>query len=749
MQKLQSPFLLLSVAALSASLVTSLSGCGQASFGDNLAKSFTHTELTEWAPSGERLASAEEQTNPIIPQGDHFITIHGGVRSNDEVNIALAPVFEQTWNTETNAMVTESPVFGADGSSYFIPASPTDGGENLLIKVSPDGEREFAVTRTQLGDVVVPVTGEVLAATKGQGASPIILNDPDINREVAYAASYSRAYAVDEHGQLLWNVETQPAALEAAINTGDSELIAAELEKPHRIFGINYHPAVDAILVADISGDVIAFDRQTGARLGAIVMPGSPATGGDNALGGGGGLSDSQMDSITSLIGDLAQQTFADSGIELQVDSGGAAAIQAVLGSGAVIGNQISVDPDTNSLWVASTDLDAADGTLDGLSEMGALFRIDLTREGNQVNFEFVCHESFDGGTTSTPAVSADGLRVYTTDNFGAAIAITRDCERAWTLDVGEAAVASLAVSSERSTEIYYPTLTSIYKIQENESRSSAEVVWAADLNAGFVGGERMSVVDQVSQSVVNALESRLGFELPGSIVSVGASNLDLASIGQNGIMIHSGYGPRINLGGSSYLLPIALNNGLYDRSTGEFINGTRALEENIGAMYVAPDGTIIMGSSPVRRAVLRALVKTPDFLLPEFPPLLEQFADGLVDYLVRPLAGGITKYGVTQGFDLLARDAACQGQKRINNTLSYKDNVDSTVGVDADTRDVIRLAEQALQAVSDARSEGELGLIESQSISAELDAAIDALESGSLADANTDLTAACDALKD
>lgn len=745
MKRSQRPFTLFAATVFSVAFTTAMSGCGQVSLGDNLAKSFSSTELTEWAPSGERLASGVEQTNPIIPSGDHFITIHGGVRSNDEVNIVFAPVFEQTWNTETNAMVTESPVFGADGSSYFIPASPTDGGENLLIKVSPEGEREFTVTRTQLGDVTVPGVAEPLAATKGQGASPIILNDPVSGREVAYAATYTRAYAVDETGQLLWNVETQPAALAAAIASGDAEMLAAELDKPHRIFGINYHPAVDAILVADISGDVMAFDRQTGTRLGGVAMPGSPATGGDNDIGGG--LSGNQNQAVIDLISELAQQTFADSGIELQVDSGGAAAIQAVLGSGAVIGNQISVDPNSNALWVAATDLDEADGTVDGLSEKGALFRIDLTRVGDTVNFDFVCFESFDGGTTSTPAVSADGLRVYTTDNFGAAIAVQRDCQRAWTLDAGEAAVASLAVSSELRTEIYYPTLTSIYKIQENETRTDAEVVWAADLGAGFVGGERLAAAHEISKSVVKSMEAQLGFALPSSIVQIRASNLDLASIGQNGIMVHSGYGPQISLGSSAYQLPIALNNGLYDRDTGAFINGTRAFEENIGAMYVAPDGTIIMGSSPVRRAVLRALVKAPDFILPELPGALEMFADRFVDFLVRPLNGGITKYGVTQGFDLLARDASCQAEKRILNTIDYRDSVVDTVGVEADIRDVIRLAEQALQAADDARAVTELGAADHSNITAHLNAAKADLESGALVDASADLDSACNLL--
>jgi hypothetical protein len=30
-----------------------------------------------------------------------------------------------------------------------------------------------------------------------------------------------------------------------------------EIDKPHRLFGMNYHPAIDAFITADMSGDVM------------------------------------------------------------------------------------------------------------------------------------------------------------------------------------------------------------------------------------------------------------------------------------------------------------------------------------------------------------------------------------------------------------------------------------------------------------------------------------------------------------
>ena len=718
-------------------------GATHAALDDHLTVTTTNPPLTAWAPKGERLASAEELDNPVLPKGGHFYSIHGSVRSNDEVPMVFAPVFEQTWNAESNAFVSESPAFGADGSSWFSPTVPTtnaDGSRNLMIVVSPTGQRRFTVTDQQLG--TTPFGDTNLPATYGSGSATVVLRDPVSGGNIGYGASFTRAWAVNAQGELLWSTPALPASIAGALESGSAEQLASELDKPHRTFGITYHPAADALIVADISGDLMAFDRASGAQIGALQMPGSPATGGDN-LGMGDGLPPALNERITNVLMELVAQTMADSGIEFDLELG-IEPFLAVLGGGAVIGNQISVDPNTNALWVASTDLDDADSSPgDGLSERGALYRIDLVRQGNTLNFEIVCKAPFDGGTTSTPAVSADGERVYTTDNFGAALAFNRQCEEVWRTEVGEAAVASLAVSSEVGAEIYYPTLTSIYKIQENARRDSASVVWQADIDSSFRGGLARDAANAVLGGVRTALASRLGEDLPESLVTFQAFNLDLATIGQNGIMVHAGYGMVLNLNGMKFGLPLALNNGLYDRDTGALINATQALEENIGAMYTAPDGTIIMGSSPVRRTAIRALVKAPDFALPDVSRTLDALADAMVDYVVRPLTGGITKYGVTQGFDLLARDASCQAEKRLRNANLYL-GVTSATGQQADVTDTERMIAQARDAVVDARARYELGYLTTLLVNRALDDANSELSRGRLTRAANDLEDAC-----
>ena len=67
-------------------LVITLSACGGGGGSDFVEDPVTlgaaldqeTTELTTWLPDGARFASVQEQTNPIISEGDRFTTIHGG-----------------------------------------------------------------------------------------------------------------------------------------------------------------------------------------------------------------------------------------------------------------------------------------------------------------------------------------------------------------------------------------------------------------------------------------------------------------------------------------------------------------------------------------------------------------------------------------------------------------------------------------------------------------------------------------------
>ena len=95
-------------------------------------------------------------------------------------------------------------------------------------------------------------------------------------------------------------------------------------------------------------------------------------------------------------------------------------------GGGGIVTNYFSIDPDTSRIYIAATAEDAEDGTEDGRSEVGAIYVFDLVRstDGEGLAFQLLNKATFQGGTGSTPALSADGRRVYVSDNGGHGFAV-------------------------------------------------------------------------------------------------------------------------------------------------------------------------------------------------------------------------------------------------------------------------------------------------------------------------------------
>jgi hypothetical protein len=145
-----------------------------------------------------------------------------------------------------------------------------------------------------------------------------------------------------------------------------------------------------------------------------------------------------------------------------------------------------------------------------------------------------------------------------------------------------------------------------------------------------------------------------------------------------------------------------------------------------------------------------KGLIKAKDLYLPEFPGVLEDFQDNFADFVVAPLVGGVSKYGVTKRFDLLARDASCQAEKRIRNAQIYA--VPGSVGYLADVSDTRRLIRQAKEAIVDAnalvdaKSKPELDDDTASLAQSHLDDALNALPDD-LPNAAEDLGAACSLL--
>jgi len=266
-----------------------------------------------------------------------------------------------------------------------------------------------------------------------------------------------------------------------------------------------------------------------------------------------------------------------------------------------------------------------------------------------------------------------DGTRVYVGDSVGNLIAMDRDCNDLWTLNVGAQLGGAVVVSSDNG-EIYVLAGTDMVKITDMEA-------------AG-----------------VEERRAQLDMYRPG----LGQVNIitNLYSIAANGIGFQAGSGPDIEGIGT---LPLAVGMGVLDRATGRIRYFVDGFEGTVSVIPTGPDGAMYIGHSPVRRAIARAL----------FPDL------------AGPLVGGIGKYAPRR-LDLLVRDAACAAADRAGNAHAvYEVCPDSS---SADLVQIRELIEQAIDAGTRAMADGDLtaaqwGLLETSILTAEANLSLDDLD--------------------
>ena len=209
--------------------------------------------------------------------------------------------------------------------------------------------------------------------------------------------------------------------------------------------GLAWVPNADAIVGLTRDGFVFLLDRRTGAPLlpAPVQLPGErtprrPMT-----------IPATVLASAEALLQPLVN--FAGTG-------GLATVIDVLLGGSSEVANNLSVDARTSRLWIAASAPDAQDGTVDGVSELGALYRYDVVRDGARWALEEVCQRNFTGGSASTPTLGANGTRVYLGDDVGALIAIDAEtCGDAWEVPLDSQIFGSVAASSD-GREIYAAT---------------------------------------------------------------------------------------------------------------------------------------------------------------------------------------------------------------------------------------------------------------------------------------------------
>jgi hypothetical protein len=561
---------------------------------------------TEWRPQGCRAVSAGAAP---YARRNAWRTLHSDERNSDEVEVAYAPRFRAGWVAEADSWNPTGPVFDSAGNLYFAPFQSHQGVAMLSLDART-GARRWAIPAPP----GTPV-----------GGAPLVLQDPDTpGAEILYQARHDRALAVRTDGTVVWDVAT---GLPGPITGGG--------------FGANYHPAADAIIGLTRDGYLYALDRRSGAPLLAapFQLPGEPAPPGPP--------------STTP----PAVVACAQTQLEQFLDLGGtpiSLVIDVLLGNGVEVANYFSVDAASGRLWVAATAPDAEDGATDGVSQLGALYGLDLVPNGGG-GWQIVeaCHRSFTGGSASTPALSPDGGRIYVGDNVGTLMALDRDCGLVWSVALGSQITGSIGVASDNG-EVYASTGGSIFQVIDHGS--SGSVGWSADLASLYT--------------------------LPaGQIVA----NQTIVGIGANAVSFQAG--AALPLG--SNRLTVATGVGLLDRLTGRVRSFSPGLEESVAVMSTGPDGALYMGHSPLRRLFAYCLADL-----------------AILPLTIEPPIGGIRKWEPLR-LDYLLRDAVCAAADRIANAAAHRRACpDSAV---ADIAQARVLVSQGRAAAATAVADGDL----------------------------------------
>ncbi|MFW2387916.1 MAG: hypothetical protein ACN4G0_06250 [Polyangiales bacterium] len=610
--------------------------------------------VTQWAPVGPRTVG--DYGYDVIPEPNAFHTMHAGPNNTDNTWVALAPQLELAWVSEENFYVPEGPTYDNEGNLYFSPLFPQypDFDISLISLDAVTGERNWEIP----GDTHNAGSGAIL-----------ILNDPDeAGKQIIYHASYETAMAIKPDGTILWQTPTGLSV---------PEMLPMGQRSPAHSFGFNYHPRTDSLVGVTIAGVIFAFDRTSGDMIAPLgQVPGAPAVSSEIDL------PQFVIDASNTLTDEVFGKTPSGASFWETI-------VDVIFGGGAVVTNYFAIDPNTSRIYVAATAPDEDDGTVDGVSELGAIYAMDLVDDGDGgLEFDILASAQFEGGTGSTPAVSEDGERVYISDNLGNVISYDSELDERWRFDVGSEVAASVAVSPDNA-EIYAVTRRDVFKL--TDEGDSATLEWAADLSLAFQGYDDIEVVFQALTPTITA---------NGLAVSVGGGSL----IGDRAIMERVGV-------------------GLLDRETGVLRSFNEGREESIAVTTMSPEGSICTANSPVRRASGKALD---------------------TEGTVRDIVGGISCYKPVRN-DLLAQEAACAAGVRARNGASIADSAPDSAAQDARQIDV--LIDQSAAALERAVDDDDLSEAAAQSLSDRLERAKSNLSPDGLAAAAVELMAVCNAL--
>jgi hypothetical protein len=581
---------------------------------------------TQWKPVGARAAG--QHGYDIIPEPTTWHAIHVDVANSDSVWGVTAPMFELDWVAEPAYFVGNGPLFDNQGNLYFSPQF-YHGDRVVLISLDGQtGERRWTI----------PADNEI------QASSPaFILNDAENpGSQIIYIVGYNRVMALRPDGSTIWSKAT-------GLKLTASDSSNKDKTKFH---SLNYHPATDSLVSITKAGGLFAFSRKTGELIAAIgQIPGAPKAFGKT-----------------------------DEGLSLF-----SSAVNYIYGGGGIVTNFFSIDPDSSRIYMAATAPDAEDGTEDGRSELGAIYALDLVDDGSGgLEFQVLNRKTFHGGTGSTPALSADGQRLYVSDNEGNVIALDSELDEVWRVNVGEPLVGSITVSPDNH-ELYAVTANDVIQLIDNGDRGSR--AWTAELT-GFDGYANVDV----------------------------QSNALTATVAANGVVIMIGGGKKLL--GRTLMLHMGM--GLLDRETGKLRYFAEGREDSLAMSVVAADGSLYVAHSPLRRAVGKAIY--PD--------------------LTPDVTGGIARFKPVR-LDLLARDAICAAEARGANANTLDQTTD-LAAINTDIRQIKVLLKQADNAIDRAVSDGDMTREDADTLDDLLTQSMGGLAPDNLARSVTFLTTAC-----
>lgn len=611
-------------------------------------KVFGLPEKTQWKPVGAR--SAGQYNYDVIPEPDTFNAIHVNGANSDSVWVAAAPMFQLDWVAESAYFVGNGPLVDNQGNLYFSPQFYH--GERVVL-VSLDGktgERRWTI----------PADDNI------QASSPaFILNDPENpGSQIIYIVGFNRVMALRPDGEVIWSKAT-------GLSIPTSQYSNKSKGKFH---SLNYHPATDSLVSITKAGALFAFSRKNGDLIAPIgQIPGAPAISSK-------GTKIPQF--VLNKVDPLMDQAFGKTDEGLSLFS---SAVNYIYGSGGIVTNFFSIDPGSSRIYIAATADDAEDGTADGRSEIGAIYALDLVDDGSGgVVFEILNRKTFQGGTGSTPALSADGYRLYVSDNEGHVISLDSDLVEVWRLDVGEPLVGSITVSPDNN-ELYAVTASDV--IQIIDKGDSGSMSWTAELT-GFDGYANVDV----------------------------QSNALTATVTANGVVIMIGGGKTLL--GKTLMLHMGM--GLLDRETGKLRYFAEGREDSLAMSVVAADGSIYVAHSPLRRAVGKAMY-------PE---------------LTADITGGIARFKPIR-LDLLVRDAICAAEARGANATKLNPTTE-LAAINTDVRQIKVLIKQASGAISMAVSDGDMTTDDAATLGNLLEQSSANLTLSNLKQAVAEMTAAC-----